>query len=93
MFTVSALLRFYLNCDTVLAPLTVGQRAYVMARCASVCVSIRACVNFFYKHLLSETTHLILKEFHRNVPAMVVFRIFFKEFDSFKNSGCHGNKT
>ena len=32
-------------------------------------------------------------KFHRNVPGMVLFRIFLKEFDSFKKSGCHGNKT
>ena len=32
-------------------------------------------------------------KFHRNVPAMVLFRIFLKEFDSVKNCGCHGNKT
>ena len=40
-----------------LAPLAVGQRAYVMARCpssvrASVRPSVRPCVNFFFKHLL-----------------------------------------
>ena len=36
-----------------LAPLAIGQRAYVMARCLS-CVrpSVRLCVNFFFKHLL-----------------------------------------
>ena len=32
-------------------------------------------------------------KFHRNVPAMVLFRIFMKKFDSVKNCGCHGNKT
>ena len=36
-----------------LAPLAVGQRAYVMARCPScVCACVRPCVNFFFKHLL-----------------------------------------
>ena len=44
-----------------LAPLAVGQQAYVMARCpscvrpsvrASVRPSVRPCVNFFFKHLL-----------------------------------------
>ena len=38
--------------DRFLSPLTVGQRAYVMACCASVRPSIRPCVNFFFKHLL-----------------------------------------
>ena len=36
-----------------LAPLAVGQRAYVMARCpSSVRPSVRPCINFFFKHLL-----------------------------------------
>ena len=36
-----------------LAPLAVGQRAYVMVYCPS-CVRpwVRPCVNFFFKHLL-----------------------------------------
>ena len=41
----------------LLAPLAVGQRAYVMARCPScvrlsVRASVRLCINFFFKHLL-----------------------------------------
>ena len=41
----------------LLAPLAVGQRAYVMVRCpscvrSSVRASVRPSVNFFYKHLL-----------------------------------------
>ena len=42
-----------LHFSTFLAPLAVGQRAYVMVRCPS-CVrpSVRLCVNFFFKHLL-----------------------------------------
>ena len=36
-----------------LAPLAVGQRAYVMVRFPScVRASVRLCVNFFFKHLL-----------------------------------------
>ena len=35
-----------------LAPLAVGQRAYVMVRHPSVRASVRPCVNFFFKHLL-----------------------------------------
>ena len=43
--------------SSLLAPLAVGQRAYVMARCPScvrpsVRASVRPCVNFFFKHLL-----------------------------------------
>ena len=35
-----------------LAPLAVGQRAYVMVCCPSVRPSVHPCVNFFFKHLL-----------------------------------------
>ena len=34
----------------------------------------------------------ILMKFYRIVPGMVLFR-FLEKTDSFKNSGCHGNKT
>ena len=62
-----------------LAPLAVGQRAYVMARCLScvrasvwpcVCLSVR--VLTFSLNIFSETTDQILMKFHRNVPAMVL---------------------
>ena len=46
-------------------------------------------LNIFF----SESTYRILMKFHRNVPAMVLFRISWKKFDSIKNCGCHGNKT
>ena len=36
-------------CIQFLAPLAVGQRAYVMVCCPSC---VRPCVNFFFKHLL-----------------------------------------
>ena len=39
--------------EQFLAPLAVGQRAYVMVCCPScVCASVCACVNFFFKSLL-----------------------------------------
>ena len=58
-----------------LAPLAVGQRAYVMVCCRpvvrpSVCV-LTVSLNIFF----SETMCRILMKFHRNVPAMVLFRI------------------
>ena len=58
-----------------LAPLAVGQRAYVMARCPS-CVrpSVRA-LTFSLNISFAETTYRILMKFHRNVPTMVFFRI------------------
>ena len=58
-----------------LAPLAVGQRAYVMVRCPS-CVrpSVRV-LTFSLNIFFSETTYQILMKFHRNVPAMAFFRI------------------
>ena len=39
--------------NAFLAPLAVGQRAYVMVRCPScVRACVRVCVNFFFEHLL-----------------------------------------
>ena len=52
-----------------LAPLAIGQQAYVMVRCASVRPST------FSLNIFSETTYRILMKFHRNVPTMVLFRI------------------
>ena len=57
-----------------LAPLAVGQRAYVV-RCPSVRPSVRA-LTFSLNIFFSETTYQILMKFHRNVPAMVLFKIF-----------------
>ena len=71
-----------------LAPLAVGQRAYVMVCCpscvrASVRLSIRAsvrpCVNFSLNIFFSETAYPILMKFHRNVPAMVPLQNFLKK--------------
>ena len=55
-----------------LAPLAVGQRAYVMVR-LSVRPYVRALT--FSLKIFSEITYPILMKFHRNVPAMVLFRI------------------
>ena len=62
-----------------LAPLALGQRAYVMVCCPS-CVrpSVRVCLTFSLNIFFSETTYRILMKFHRNVPGMVLFRIFLK---------------
>ena len=61
--------------DSFLAPLALGQQAYVMARCPScVCPSIRA-LTFSLNIFFSETTCRILMKFHRNVPAMVLFNL------------------
>ena len=58
-----------------LAPLAVGQRAYVMA-CCPPCMraSVRP-LTFSLNIFFSETTNQILMKFHRNVPAIVLFRI------------------
>ena len=71
------------ECTLFLAPLAVGQRAYVMARClSSVRASVRPCVRpsvraltFSLNIFFAETTYRILMKFHRNVPTMVLFRI------------------
>ena len=62
-----------------LAPLAIGQGAYVMVRCPlcvrpSVRPSVRA-LTFSLNTFFSETTYRILMKFHRNVPTMVLFRI------------------
>ena len=54
-----------------LAPLAVGQRAYVMVRCPSCVSALTFSLNIFF----SETTYRILMKFHRNVPIMDLFRI------------------
>ena len=67
-----------------LAPLAIGQQTYVMACCPScvhpsVLVSVHPSVRvltFSLNILFSETTHPILMKFHKNVPSLVLFRIF-----------------
>ena len=74
---------FSMSVCLFLAPLAVGQRAYVMVRCPS-CVrpSVHAFVRpsvcaltFSLNIFFSETTYRILMKFHRNVPTMILFRI------------------
>ena len=67
---------------TFFAKLAVGQQAYVMARCPSC---VRPCIRqavraltFSVNIFISETTYRILMTFHRNVSAMVLFRISWK---------------
>ena len=66
-------------CPCFLKPLAVGQRAYVMANCPlCVCVCARPSVHeltFSVNNFFSETTYRISMKVHRNVPAMVLFRI------------------
>ena len=58
-----------------LTPLALGQRAYVMVCCPS-CVRPSVCaLTFSLNIFFSKTTYRILMKFHRNVPAMVLFRI------------------
>ena len=65
-----------------LAPLAIGQRAYVMVCCPRVSAFGRPCIRpsvraltFSLNIFFSETTYQILMKFHRNVPAIVLFRI------------------
>ena len=72
--------------DHFLAPLAVGQRAYVMVCCPlCVCPVVWSCVHpcvcvltFSLNIFFSETTYRIWMKFHRNVPGMVLFRISWK---------------
>ena len=81
-----------------LAPLAVGQRAYVMVRCPS-CIRpsippcVRPCVNVFFKHLLRWNYLSDFDEISQKCSHHGPLQNFLKLFDSFKNSGCHGNKT
>ena len=61
-----------------LAPLAVGQRSYVMVRCPSCVRPSILALTFSLNIFFSETTYQILMKFHRNVPAMVLFRISWK---------------
>ena len=61
-----------------LAPLALGQRAYVMVRCPPcICLCVHPSVRAltFSLNIFSETTYQILMKFHSNVRAMVLFRI------------------
>ena len=61
-----------------LAPLVVGQRAYVIVRCPSCVRPSVLALTFSLNIFSSETTYRILMKFHRNVPALVLFRISSK---------------
>ena len=71
-----------------LAPLAIGQRAYVMVRCASV----RVCFNFFFKYLLINYLS-DLDEISQKCSCHGPLQNILKKFDSVKNCCCHGNKT
>ena len=57
-----------------LAPLAVGQRAYVMVCCPS-CVSASVRALTFSLNIFYETTYRILMKFYRNVPAVFIRRL------------------
>ena len=58
-----------------LAPLAIGQQAYVMACCPSSIHLFVCPLTFIVNILFSKTTYPILMKFHRNVSAMILFRI------------------
>ena len=66
-----------------LGPLAVGQRTYVMARPS---------VNFYFRHLLWNYLS-DFDEISQKYSCHGPLQNLLKEFDFFKNSGCHGNKT
>ena len=69
----------------IVHPMLVAPKAselYVMVRCPSC---VRPCVlvlTFSLNIFFSETTKPILMKYHRNVPAIVLFRIFLKNLIS-----------
>ena len=79
-------IKVYTSLNMIVHPMIVAPKAgelmsWSVVRRACVCASVRALtfsLNFFF----SETTYPILMKYHRNVHAMVLFRIFLKEFDS-----------
>ena len=68
-----------------LAPLAIGQRAYVIARWLSRVRLFVHVLSFSLNIVFSETTYQILIKIHRNVPAMVLFRISWKNLIPYKN--------
>ena len=70
-----------------LAPLAIGQRAYVMV-CSLPCVrpSMRVCVRL-------STFSSDFDEISQKCSCHGPLQNFLKKFDSVKNCGCHGNKT
>ena len=55
--------------------------------CCLVKSTVMRCINFFFKHLLD------FDEISQKCSYHGPLQNFLKEFDSFKNSGCHGKKT
>ena len=88
---IKRILRWGIN-HFLLAPLAVGQRAYVMVRCASVRPSICPCVNIFFKHLLLWNYLSDFDEISQKCSWHSPLQNLLKKFESFKNYGCHGNK-
>ena len=66
----------------IVNPMIVAPKASELMSWSVVC---RACVcafTFSLNIFMSETTKPILMKYHRNVPAMVLFRIFLNNFIS-----------
>ena len=78
------------KCCMFLVPVAVGQRAYVMAWCP---VCVRASVNFYFKHLLLWHYLSDFNEVSQKCSCHGPFQNFLEEFDTFKNTGFHVNKT
>ena len=76
------------------APLAIGQWAYVMV-CCPLCIppSVHPCINFFLKHLLLWNYLLDFDEISQKCSCHGPLQNFIEEFNSVKNSGCHCNKT
>ena len=51
------------------------------------------CALTFSLNIFSETTYRIFDEISQKCSCHGLLQNFLKEFDSFKNSGCHSNKT
>ena len=76
-FSISSCIVIVAKISWFLATLAVGQRAYVMACCPSSVHASVCALTFSLNIFFSETTYRILMKFHRNVPAMVLFKFFF----------------
>ena len=88
---------WYVTCECFLAPLAVGQRAYVMVRCpscdrAAVWPSVRM-LTFSFNILFSETTSSDFDDISQKCFWYGPLQNLLKKFDSVKNCCCHGNKT
>ena len=59
----------------------------------SVSPCVRPCVNFFFKHLLLWNYLSDFDDISQKCSCHGPLQNFLKEFDSFKNFGCYGNKT